>query len=379
MPIDEYKSYLPPGTMSQAARYALPALEYAGKKALSYYQKKRKMNASFQKAIKNKNYKKTKTSRRAVIRVDGTTSGRYRIPTKKKRRRRKKSLRQQISQVRRLIPKKSHKTVREFRTVVLPGSINEKRIFDIKAFSHNDHEDILQVLTLVDSSGAADYRASNTSVQISTFYKLMLKNNATCNVSFSYAFYVCKEDDNESPVDSIREELVDRGYTTLPTVDDEVAKTDTNSFIPRMLRCPPSGYHIPVYGAAALKRKWRIVGKVATASIGPGDTSDLVYSKKITYKPEINDQEATQTYLSNYDVRLVITLMGDLAHDQLNTFVVGRGSYQLDCEEHRQQRVTYANPKGLDEVLYFDNLTNTNFSVPVHADDHASKMETDET
>lgn len=371
-PKDEYKGYSPYPDIKAAVKTALPLLEYVGKKAYGHYSGSKR---------KPKNMKRKDSRRKTgtVVNMDGSTGGRYRMGVRTRKRRKKKSLRQQISQVRRLIPKKSHKLYRDFETLVLPGVQNQRRIYDIACFTNSQLDTYATTLAPVDDSKVdIDYTATNSSLQYDLYYKLMLKNNMTANAVISYGFYVCKDDDNESPSSSIREELVDRGYT-VSAGTAETAATATASKIPRRIIFQPSeSYHAPVFGAGALNRNWKLLGGIKKAIIGPGDSTNLIFSKKITYKPEIKDQEGSFTYLSNYDIRLVIVTSGDIGHDQVNTSLIGRCAYQLDCEEQRQCNVTYANPKGLREVKYSDNLTDTGFTIPVHAANQASAIEIDD-
>lgn len=373
MPFYEQKSGYPT-YYDKAVRTALPALEYVGKKAWGYYRKKRKVNEELKKWHRNK---KRALSKRVMVKMDGTTGGRYRMTKRKKYRKRKKSLRAQIKQVKRLIPKKSHKLFRDFVTYCFPGAANERRVFDVPCFTNAALDNYAQNLTLVDSNAVADYTTSNSTLQYDLYYRMYLKNNITANTHFAYAFFICKDDDNESPVDSIREELIDRGYS-VPTVQAATGQTATSSNIPRRLEFDSTTcYHAPIFGNAALRRNWKMIGQVQKAVLGPGDTTAVTFSKKITYKPEVRDQEAL-TYISNYDIRLVIVLSGDLAHDQSNDCLVGRGSFQLDGEAQHQCNVTYSNPKALREVSYTDDLQQTGFNIPVHADNQASAIEIDE-
>lgn len=372
------KTYFP-SSYAKAVRTALPALE-AAKSMYKLYQAMPKTPS------KRKQQSKATTKRRGgkrlatAIKIDGTSAGTHKFGVSVgRRKRRKKSLATKIKEVKRLIPKKSTKLYRDFNTICLEGSQNQRRVYDIACFTNSDFETYAQNLTNVDSATTADYTTSNTSLKYDLYYKLMLKNNMTANCQIQYAFYVCKDDDNESPIDSVREELVDRGYTGLPIVTASAGPAATYSLLPKHIRFNPGSYHVPIFGAGALKRNWRIIGGVKTATIGPGDTTNLIHSRKLTYKPEIKDQEGVFTFLSNYDVRLVIVLNGDLGHDQNNTALVGRCAYQLDCEQQRQCSVMYGNPKGLREVAYSDDLVDgANFTIPVHADNKASQIETDD-
>lgn len=326
--------------------------------------------------------RKRKMRNKVRINIDGSSTRTATMKTKKsKKKRAKLSLKQEVSKLKKNLPKFSTKTFRDFKTICLTNNNpNEHRVYSIVCFNKTILEDYVQNLTLVDSAGTADYSTSNSQVKMSNYYKLMVKNNRTCNAQIAYAFYVCKDDDNESPADSLREELVDRGYTGLPSVSALVGATATASELPeRLVFGSTTPYHVPAFSGGALNRNWKIQGKVKTARIGPGDTLDLVWSRgDYLYKQEAKDQENAFDHIKGMSVYLLMSVHGDLTHDQTNTSLVGRGRTQLDCEEHRQTVCRYANPKGLREVDYTDTLTNTNFTIPVHADNMASAMEIDD-
>lgn len=320
---------------------------------------------------------------RAKVRLDGTTGRVVTIKRKKPKRRKKKKFnaKKEINKLKKNMPKFSKKTFRDFKTMCLSfNQPNEHRIFNIKCFDKSTLENYVSNLTKVDDSTVADYSTENTSVRMDTFYKLMLKNNMTSNANFQYAFFLCKDDDNESPVDSIREELVDRGYTAIPGVSGISVATPTSSEIPERLSLGEvHDYHVPAFTGGALNRNWKIQGKVRKAVLGPGDGTDLIWSRSnYVYKQEEKDQENAFAHIKGMSLYLVISVHGDLAHDQTNFTLVGRGRCQLDCEEQLQTTVTYFNPKGLNEVKYTDNLTNTGFTIPVHADNMQSAMEIDD-
>lgn len=326
---------------------------------------------------RKRKYKPNKKAYTSAVKSDGVSYKRGSFKVSKRRKRRKKSLKKQIAQVRRLIPKQSTKTFRDFKTMTLGTSLNNENIvWDIECFSKDILDNYAANLELVDSNGVADYTAANTSMKMSNYYSIMLKNNSTTNVNISYAFFVCKDDDNEGPVDSIVEELVDRGYSFTNAVAGPTAATATSSERPRRLELVAGEFHYPLFGGGALRRNWAIHGKVKKATIGPGDSFKPTWSRKnYTYKPEITDQEGGFTHIKGMSVRLVMSMSGDMAHDSSNKGLVGYGAFRVDAEQQRQTTVKYPNPKALRQVVYTDTLSNVNFTTPVHADDKVSGLE----
>jgi hypothetical protein len=314
-----------------------------------------------------------------IVKVDGVSSGRKRVSRKSKRpAKKKKSLKKQVSEVRKLLPKVSRKTFRDFDMVEMATTgVNQRIIFDIDAFEKTYLSTYAANLTKVDDATTADYTQENTKIRMSLFYKLHCKNNMTANVDVSYCFFNCKDDDAEAVVDSMREEMLDRGYTGIATTDNRIPRSATAAIQPRQLVLTNSEYWAPTFGGGAVTRKWAQVGKVKKVTLGPGDTIDMVYSKKnFTYNQEYLDQENIK-HLKGYSVRLVVVANGQLAHDAAddNKSVIGRGFFKLDCEQQRQATVVYSNPKGLNEVAYTDGYQLTNFTTPVHADNMQSAIE----
>ena len=283
-----------------------------------------------------------------------------------------------------MIPPKSYKTFRDFKTMTLKAGTyndtivtNAHGLYDIEVFKPNDFEGYLQSLTKVDADTAADYTTSNSSVKFNLFYKLTCKNNMTSNAIVKYSFLLCKDDDSEDPIDDVLEELADRGYTGLPTTGGPTDATAIASYCPKRCRFgATTPYHVPVFSGINLTRKWKVLG-VKNVTLGPGDSFDMIYSKNnFLYKPELLDNEAFSN-LKGISVRLLVSIHGDLAHDATNHLLVGRGDAQLDAEECRVATAVYGNPKGLKEVEYSDTLTDTNFTSAVHADNFASAIEVD--
>lgn len=316
-----------------------------------------------------------------VVKVDGTSAGTKVMTTRKRKRRRGKgrgrTVKQQVKALRSLIPKVSYKLFRDFYYLQMRTTAHtERRVYDINCYSRAYIEGLTDKLTAVDTTANIDYNASNTSIQMSRYYKLMIKNNTTGNQSVKYAFVVCKDDDTESPTKSIKEGLEDRGYTVADPQPSATASAGVSVFTPSYLLLDSGNFWAPVFSVDSLRRKWN-VGTVQTATIGPGDTFDCIWSqKKYTYKPEIHDQE-NFLYMSGVDVRLLIEVFGDLGHDATAHALVGRSSHHFDCEAQIQTNIRYSNPKGLREVVYSDTANTLGVGDIVHADNVASVVEPD--
>lgn len=319
--------------------------------------------------------KKVIVMKRSNVKKDGTDMT-FKAPNKR-RKRKPKSLAKKVAEVRKLLPKQSVKIFRNFKCLCFPSlTPNQHVVYYIEVNSPTLMESYISQLTSVDSNALQDYTQSNTSVKMDLYSKLMLKNAATGNAHIKYAIVKCKDDDQESAIASIREELIDRGYAC-PLVTALQASTPTISETPqRLIFSSTTSYHVPLFSGVNFLANWEVMnGGVKKETIGPGDTLDIIWSKrKMVYRPEIKDNEPF-AFLANYSYGIILSVMGDICHDQTNTQLVGRGNHQLDGEIQRQAVVYYPNPKGLKEVIYSDTLTNEGFNIPVTADDGLSAIE----
>jgi hypothetical protein len=313
-----------------------------------------------------------------MVSVDGRSTATSSFTKKKKKRtkrKKKQSTRAMLKKLKSSLPKSSHKHKLDYQCIVMPTSTNARTVFELPMVNTNTVEQLIDGLTAVDSTGNVNYTTSNTAVKINWFYKLMCKNNGTSNAKVRFAFYRCDDDDAESILDNVMEGLADRGYTGLPSVTSETAATATASLYPRRaIFGSTTPYHTPLFGIPEVKRKWKQLGKVQTATIGPGATFDIIKSGKFTYKPEIKDNEPF-TYIKGYDYAVIIEVSGDISHDNTNSRLIGRCGVQIDSEEYRKISATYSNPKGLNEIEYSDTLTDTNFTDPQFADTVASVVQ----
>lgn len=334
----------------------------------------------------NASSRSSRSSTNVKLKSDGTSATAKTIKKRKRGGKKKKTtIKQQLKKVRKLIPKQSHKLFRDFKTYCMLETVpNTVNVYAIDVFTKSDLDSYASTLTAVDSSATADYTTENTSLKMDRYFKLHCKNAVTGNVSISYCFYVCKETDAAGPLTRIKEELDDRGYANVQAPNNAEDANATRSERPPWLSlnggiAEPSKepFHAPIFGGASLNAAWRPWKKgVCSAVIGPGATMDLIWSQRgFTYKQEKLDQESDQARIKGYSVKLLIRLQGDLCHDQTNTRLVGYGLYQIDAEAQVQCKVTYPNPKGLNEVDYTNTLTNTNFTVPVAADNQISAVE----
>lgn len=308
------------------------------------------------------------------------------ITTRKKRKRKPKSrlqkLEKRVAKMKGATPKWSHKTFYEHRFLTMrsPGyEANRRGIFCVEALTTEALENVIQNLTQVDSSATADYSTENTSVKIDRYYKLKIAAGSDSNLYIKYAFFKAVDDDNETVLQGVREDLLDRGYTGVaginpPLLPDRTTTTvsDRRCHVPQaMYPGATTPYFFGVFGRSNVARKWKQLGKVKSATIGPGDTFHCIHSDKVTYKPEITDQEG-QTYHKNWDVQLIIEVSGALGHDSTSTGLVGFSSWQMDASENTKHTATYFNPKGLREIDYTDEVDNTNITTIITADNNVS-------
>lgn len=313
------------------------------------------------------------------VKKDGTSTGKRKVIVRKRRKKKTKTLKQQVNLIKKSMPKHSVRTKRVFRTLVMSGlsAPNIRGAFYVPMYDKSDYTTTIEQLAVCDGVGPEDYTLQNTKVLFNQYYQLTAKNNSTGNTQIEYMIVMCKDDDNESPLQCAREELVKRGYLSLPTIIPETAATATTSVRPqRMLFTGGTNeFHVPVLGNAHLRRNWKPIGGVKKAVIGPGDTFNITWSRKnFTFKKEVFDMEPLD-FVANHSCGIVIVARGELAHDQTNVNLVGYGGFHLDCEEKIITTVKYNNPKGLNDIDYEDTLTNVNFTVPVHGDNHASAIE----
>lgn len=380
MQVEEYKGYTPPAGQWYGGgqpRTPLQRMLRYGRTARNLYRAGKSYYGSRSKSTPKRNYKRRVNSKPASVKVGGTTANTVKIYSKKRKARRKPSLAKKVSKLTKLIPKQSKKTFRDFRFMQMRTTGNaQRRIYTVNVFTKGNYNTYLSNLTAVDSAGVADYEATNTSVKLDQFYRLKIKNNATANVDVKYCFYICKDDDNEDPAQSAREELIDRGYS-MPLQSAEQAANPTQVYQPARYQLNfDDPTRAPFFSGGAQERNWRKHGKVMTITLGPGDTiSPTFIRNNFTVKPEVIDQENAFAHISNYTVCLLVDVRGDLGHDIANKGVLGYSLFCLDCEEQRQVTIKYPNPKGLDEVVYTDTDTVTNLNTVTMADNFDSAME----
>lgn len=307
------------------------------------------------------------------------------VTTRKRKRKKARTKLQKLSKtvkaMKRATPKWSKKTFYQHRFLTMrsPGyQPNRRGIFCIECLTTEDLEDAIKNLTKVDTSAVADYSTENTAVKLDRFYHLKIAAGSDANVTIKYAFFKCEDDDNETVLQSIREDLIDRGYTTpgitakeVPDLSNVTASQRHNWIPQNMYGGVTSPMFFGIYGLYNVSRKWKQIGKVKTVTAGPGDTIDLYHSDKVTYKPEIVDQEA-QTYHKKWDVQCVIEVIGALGHDSTSNGLMGFSSWQLDSSEMKKHVASYFNPKGLREVSYTDEVDDTNITTIISADNQVS-------
>lgn len=310
-----------------------------------------------------------------VVNVDGTSTGTGKFKKKKKRRTKKKtSTRKLLSSLKKNLPKVSRKHYINYVTYFMSANVpNIRKIYEYDCKSAAAIDNHIKTLTACDSAANVDYTGSNTAVKYTWYWKLHIKNNATGNAFVRFAFYRCQDDDQEAVIDDMKEYVIDRGYSGTITRVNTTAAGATFSKQEKHLTLGDDGpFHMPSFSAHHSK-KWKQLGKVQTASIGPGDTFDVIKSGKGIYKPEDLDNDGFSYKIG--DVHCIIDIRGELGHDDTNNNLVGYSPWHFDAEEQSKYTFVYSNPKGLNEVVYTDTITDTNFSSPVFADNVQSVVQ----
>lgn len=317
---------------------------------------------------------------RGIVLPDGTNKGGFKVKSKTSRKPGGKvTLAKRVKALEKAKVPKSHKVVDRHDCFSLVGTLNGERWYNVPMIEHSKIETDLASIkalggTTVDMTDSKD----NTSVKcVNPYMKFWMKNGMTSNCIVEYCFFICKDDDNESPIQVMRDDAIDRGLTVAAAISAPFAKTATASEIPQQIVLTGSERGTIQWSCKAMGPKWKQLGKVARVRIGPGD--DMVITntvKTFNYKPERLDEEAF-SYLANYDVMLVIRATGDLVHDTTNKQKVGTGGWQLDCIRHTKMHYELQNGLGKNDRVITSNIENTGIATPVHVDNVASAVEND--
>lgn len=365
------------GGAAVAAAAAQHYLNRSGKRSMS------KRSRSYAPSHSRRQYRRVGDYRfrptrnfRSVVRKDGLS---YRVRTAGAKRRSRKSLSKKVNTLIRNQPKYSTKTYRHFKTMAMPhADDNQHRIHAINVLKPSMLESYLQTLTLVDSSGVADYRANdvNSSVKIDFFYKITIRNNSLANCDIKYVFMMCNDAQANGPLHWLELDLQDRGYTGVPSATGvSLANVNASEIPDRMIFSDTGPFHAPTMSGVSLDKHWSRQGKVKSLTLGPGDSINIYYKKKnLVYKPEVNDK-STVAYQKGNSVFLMVDTRGQLGHDDAKNDIVGYGRVHLDAEQQIVATVKYYNPKGLNEVAYTDTLDNTNITLITHADNISGAIE----
>lgn len=337
-----------------------------GSKELPHYgRKKRKRSKST--ARRTAPTSAPKPSRSASIKTDGTSAGKTSTwqKAKTKGKRSKPSMKEQIAQVRKLIPKTSTKLFRDFKFIRMGNAAeNERRIFNIRCFDKTIMDSYASRLSTQDTGGFSDYSTdATTSLHMNQFFKLIMRVGITANVKVRWQFCICKVDSTVEPVADIKKDLETMGYDPSGTLQAKTDGSTTVSEQPAHLRLTGSDedpFHAPWYAGTEFSRHWETVGKMHEAILGPGDQGQCVWSRNdFIYKQQTVDDSVANTELARYSVFLIIDVCGTIGHDNQEPNLVGYGQFKLDCEEQRQCLVKYANARGLREVEYAQDMAPT--------------------
>lgn len=316
---------------------------------------------------------KRATNTSGKIRSDGVLStGSLQKKTKKKRRVKKTTIASRVKALEKNAPQFSFKEFSYVIPVTQSTGTTNRRIM-----SESILLDRARIEGFINNLGGVDFTVDNSSVKLSNIYlEMFLVNQTTANVQLRYKWYMCKDDDNESVLDNMREGLIDRGLGFTNTVTTKVASSAVTAEVPRNLALDEAEMEFPMYSVREVDRKWTGLSGVTKAMLGPGDSVNIVKTlKQIVYRPEDHDNEPF-TYMKGYNVHLVWDIVGALGHNTVtNTNLVVHTGYRMDGKMKAKLNVKFADERGLREKEITSEFTRLNANLPIHADNKQSALE----
>ena len=340
--------------------------------------------------------KKTKYKRPSGVTVkrDGVV-GRRVYANKRKRKVKKPSLAKRVAKLEGGKPALTRHRFGELSPYKLDVGANEKRIFEIPMLVRTNIEAAIDALPVPQLTGVTDSAAGavnfsnaslnataqNTSIVLKGVYlEFHLKNAMTSNMNLSYKFVTPKDADDESYLTDLREDWIDRGLSDIAVATALGANT-LRANIPKRQVLNQSQLFYPVGSTNATRKAFRDLTKMKKVTLGPGDSTKLIYTRKQhRYRPENHDQESFDYQPG--EVYLIVTLMGDLAHGNADSTdfndVVGYGATSADAMRRIVWDVVRDDGMGLHTHEESNSGDYTNFTAPEHVDNMQSAVEKDE-
>lgn len=340
--------------------------------------------------------KKTQYKRPSGVTVkrDGVVGRRVYV-NKKKRKVRKPSLAKRVAKLEGGKPALTRHRFGELSPYKLDVGANQKRIFEIPMLVRTNIEASIDALPVPQLTGVTDSSAGavnfsnaslnataqNTSIVLKGVYlEFHLKNAMTSNMNLCYKFVTPNDADDESYLTDLREDWIDRGLSDV-AVSTALGANTLRANIPKRMALTEAQLFYPVGATNATRKAFKNLTKMKKVTLGPGDSTKLIYTRKQhRYRPENHDQE-TFDYQPG-EVYLIVTLMGDLAHGNADETdfndVVGYGATSADAMRRIVWDVVRDDGMGLHTQEEANSGDYTNFLAPEHVDNMQSAVEKDE-
>lgn len=233
------------------------------------------------------------------------------------------------------------------------GTVNasNKVLYNIRATTSAE---INNDLTSVEfGTGVANLENRNTSVKTSSYQNLYIKNAGLHSVTVKYVKYVCADHTSIGPLNSARNEGIDRGLSISNAVVGSVAAAAGNSFVPEHLELTRAENCQSLIGKISGADNLYSCSKISTITLNPGDSTTIVHSLKHLFKTEILDIHTTG-YIKKIDFGIMLEIVGELCHGGAagTNDIVNYGDWYIDALNKKSVTYTIQNGLGLKDYAY---------------------------
>lgn len=203
----------------------------------------------------------------------------------------------------------------------------------------------------------------NTTNKISCFDHFTFKNSNLYTVYIKYVKVKCNDHTAISPINMMKREAIDRGFTVTNNVVTAAVAATGFSAAPSYLALPSQENHNQFlsYSYDNAESLWKKTDDVQSVVLNPGDSFDIYDANKYDYKPEVIDTEAAQTYIKDYSYGVVMEVIGELSHGSGvgEDDIIGYSDWDIDGCQKSKVTFTVDNGLGVDQVVVNDSDINT--------------------